>query len=67
MRVETTPTVASTRQSVRINTVRTYTGGLIVMDSLHIPTGCGTWPAFWSDGPNWPVGGEIDIVEGALQ
>lgn len=34
------------------------------MDSVHMPTGCGTWPAFWSNGPNWPDGGEIDIVEG---
>ena len=22
------------------------------------------WTAFWSNGPNWPVGGEIDIIEG---
>jgi len=29
-----------------------------------MPTGCGIWPAFWSDGPNWPAGGEIDIIEG---
>ncbi|BGP24545.1 hypothetical protein JCM10295v2_003463 [Rhodotorula toruloides] len=25
-----------------------------------MPTGCATW---WSNGPNWPAGGEIDIVE----
>jgi len=34
------------------------------MDSVHMPTGCGTWPAFWSNGPNWPQGGEIDVLEG---
>lgn len=64
MKVETTPQVQSTRQSIRITTHNSYTGGLVIMDSVHMPTGCGTWPAFWSNGPNWPAGGEIDIVEG---
>jgi len=64
MRVDTTPVVSGNRQSVRITTDYTYTGALVVLDSVHMPTGCGTWPAFWSNGPNWPAGGEIDIVEG---
>ncbi|KAH8101373.1 concanavalin A-like lectin/glucanase domain-containing protein [Cristinia sonorae] len=64
MRVETTAKVPVTRQSVRITTKQSYTGGLVIMDSVHMPTGCGTWPAFWSNGPNWPNGGEIDILEG---
>jgi hypothetical protein len=64
MRVETTPQVASTRQTIRITTKSSFNGGLFIMDSVHIPTGCGTWPAFWTNGPNWPAGGEIDIVEG---
>jgi len=52
------------RQSVRISTREIWNGGLFVMDADHMPTGCGTWPAWWLVGPNWPSGGEIDIIEG---
>ena len=44
MRVDTTPTVATNRNSVRITTDLTFTEGLVVMDAVHMPTGCGTWP-----------------------
>jgi len=54
----------SSRPSVRISTSRTFTGGLLIADIVHMPTGCGTWPSFWTCGPNWPAGGEIDIIEG---
>jgi len=64
MRVDTTPQVTGNRNSVRIQTQFTFTGGLLIMDSVHMPTGCSVWPAFWTVGANWPVGGEIDIVEG---
>ncbi|KAI0358949.1 hypothetical protein OH77DRAFT_1587250 [Trametes cingulata] len=64
MRVETTGQVSGNRKSIRITTTATYTGALVLLDAVHVPTGCGTWPAFWSNGPNWPAGGEIDIVEG---
>jgi hypothetical protein len=64
MRVETTPVVSANRMSIRITTEAVFTGGLVIMDSVHMPTGCGTWPAFWTNGPNWPISGEIDIVEG---
>lgn len=39
---------------------------LTVLDLAHMPTGCGTWPAFWMDSGegHWPQYGEIDIIEG---
>ena len=64
LKVDTTPVVSGARKSVRITTDFSYTQGIVVLDAVHMPTGCGTWPAFWSNGPNWPSGGEIDIVEG---
>lgn len=64
MRVDTTPTVSTNRNSVRITTDLIFTEGLVILDAVHMPTGCATWPAFWTNGPNWPAGGEIDIVEG---
>ncbi|KAF2132935.1 glycoside hydrolase family 16 protein [Dothidotthia symphoricarpi CBS 119687] len=52
------------RPSMRLNSKKTYTHGLVVIDVAHMPFGCGTWPAFWMVGPDWPNSGEIDILEG---
>ncbi|KAJ9602158.1 hypothetical protein H2200_013278 [Cladophialophora chaetospira] len=53
------------RDSIRISTKKVYNHGLVILDLAHMPAGaCGTWPAFWMLGPNWPVNGEIDIIEG---
>ncbi|KAH8762684.1 beta-1,3-1,4-glucanase, partial [Hyaloscypha sp. PMI_1271] len=54
------------RYSVRISSKKSWgTGSLVVVDLAHAPGGqCGTWPAMWLLGPNWPWGGEIDIIEG---
>jgi len=52
------------RDSVRISSSKSYTGGLFVLDVQAMPHGCGVWPAWWTVGPQWPNNGEIDIVEG---
>jgi len=52
------------RDSVRVHSKSTFNHGLFIIDLSHMPTGCGTWPAWWTVGPNWPNNGEIDVIEG---
>ncbi|KPI45321.1 uncharacterized protein AB675_2577 [Cyphellophora attinorum] len=53
------------RDSVRLESKKTYNTGLFIADFGHMPGGaCGEWPAYWTVGPNWPNNGEIDIIEG---
>jgi hypothetical protein len=61
----TTAYPSNGRNSVRLSSNKAYTHGLFIADISHMPGGiCGTWPAFWLFGPNWPSNGEIDIIEG---
>ncbi|KAN0091572.1 glycoside hydrolase family 16 protein [Tylopilus felleus] len=50
------------RNSFRLQSKSKYSTHVAVFDIVHIPVGCGTWPAV--SGPNWPNNGEIDILEG---
>ncbi|KIY52369.1 glycoside hydrolase family 16 protein [Fistulina hepatica ATCC 64428] len=53
------------RNTVRISsTDRFEVGSLFVADFYHVPYGCSVWPAWWSEAPDWPTGGEIDTFEG---
>jgi hypothetical protein len=53
------------RKAIRLEGNRRFNRGLFVIDVRHMPAGCGMWPAFWlTDEANWPINGEIDIVEG---
>jgi len=59
------PTENGPRDSIRLEGKRRFNRGLFIIDLHHMPAGCGVWPAFWlTDEANWPVNGEIDIVEG---
>ncbi|KAJ7680263.1 glycoside hydrolase family 16 protein [Mycena polygramma] len=54
------------RKSVRISSPAAYEDSVMVVDLWHMPSGCSTWPAWWTvseKGP-WPQGGEVDIIEG---
>lgn len=51
-------------KSIRLQARTTFEAGvLFVIDIKHMPTGYGTWPAWWSTGANWPNMGEIDTIE----
>ncbi|KAK0566957.1 hypothetical protein OC844_000478 [Tilletia horrida] len=53
------------RASVRIHSKETMRDGLLIIKISHMPIGCGTWPAVWTaTTQTWPIGGEIDIIEG---
>lgn len=57
--------VGSQVLSVRMNTVESWTYGYFEA-RLRMPSGKGTWPAFWMMPKNftaWPDDGEIDIME----
>ncbi|SPO35058.1 related to mixed-linked glucanase precursor MLG1 [Pseudozyma flocculosa] len=68
MGVSTVPVALEGRPSVRLQSKQSYADGLYVLNVTHVPTGCSSWPAFWTVTENiksWPVGGEIDILENA--
>lgn len=56
---------ANGRKSTRLTSNTAFTKGLFIADIPHMPSNvCGSWPAFWLFGPDWPHSGEIDVVEG---
>ncbi|KAF8895108.1 concanavalin A-like lectin/glucanase domain-containing protein [Infundibulicybe gibba] len=67
IKVDNTSTVPfnEKRNSVRITSPDRYgVGSVWIADMLHVPFGCSVWPAWWSQAPDWPIGGEIDTFEG---
>ncbi|KIW63839.1 hypothetical protein PV04_08811 [Phialophora macrospora] len=53
------------RPSTRIESQSTFNSSTLwITDIRHHPGGvCGVWSAYWLVGPNWPWGGEIDLLE----
>ncbi|GAA5928795.1 glycoside hydrolase family 16 protein [Sporobolomyces koalae] len=67
MRVDNTTKLdaGKSRDSIRIHSKAPMKiGSIVIADIIAMPFGCATWPAWWTNGPDWPKGGEIDIIEG---
>ncbi|KAK0207144.1 concanavalin A-like lectin/glucanase domain-containing protein [Desarmillaria ectypa] len=72
LRVDNSTDVTGTgivyRDSVKLLSKDLYPlGSLITIDIIHMPYGCSVWPSFWTFGGTdleWPMYGEIDIIEG---
>lgn len=67
LRADSTTVLSSSdpgRNSFRLQSNAQYTTHVAIFDIAHMPQGCGTWPAVWEVGGNWPNEGEVDILEG---
>lgn len=54
--VDHTTKASNGRSSVRLTSNKAYNQGLVILDLEHFPGGiCGTWPAFWMTGSDWPT------------
>lgn len=66
VRLSSAPSALGPRRAIRLEGRRRFNRGLFIADVLHMPAGCGTWPALWlTDEGGWPGHGEIDVVESA--
>jgi hypothetical protein len=53
--VDHTNVTPNGRASVRFQSNKLYSSGLIIADLAHMPgSACGSWPAFWTLGSDWP-------------
>lgn len=53
----------SIRYTVKLESHKSYNGGLFVMDVDHMPSGLSVWPIFSLTGKIWPCDGEIRIAQ----
>ncbi|KAF8839837.1 glycoside hydrolase family 16 protein [Paxillus ammoniavirescens] len=68
LRADSTTTLDPTgpgRNSFRLVSNERYTTHVAIFDIVHMPQGCGTWPAISEiDDTSSTAGGKIDIIEG---
>ena len=59
MGVDTTSEAPKGRGALRVQSKKTYQHALVIADIVHMPAVCGTWPAFWMTGQDWPNNGKV--------
>ncbi|KAJ7113814.1 hypothetical protein C8R44DRAFT_740702 [Mycena epipterygia] len=63
--VDDTPSASPRKSAHSKTTFNAKNNNLFIFDIAHIPAVCGTWPAVWLTGTDWPYDGKIDVVEAA--
>ena len=61
--INTVNSTAKGRDSVRLHSSSEFIGGVFLMELDHMPTGCGTWPAWWMHKDPGISRGRIDIID----
>lgn len=67
MGVDASKPAPNGRDAVRVSSDQSFQHALVIADIVHMPGVCGTWPAFWMLGEDWPKNGKSNPDQNSNQ